>query len=151
MRRAFTAGVAWGGFILTVFTIISCRTVAPESIAAGETCFRCRHVIVDARLAAEMLNDNLPTKYRSPRCLARYIKAHPGEDMQIWVTDYATGAMIDPAHAWFVPVLVNDTTGERDFRAYELRSVADRTAQALGTGAVRWSTVLDRANSDTFF
>jgi hypothetical protein len=151
MRRAFTAGVAWSVFAISVFTFISCRTAAPETIAAGETCFRCRRVITDERLAAEMLNNNLPTKYKSPACIARYIKGHPTEDMQIWVTDYTSGVMIDPQYAYFVPFTINDKTGEHDFKAFLYKDAALREAKALGVGAVRWSVVLDKSNTNALF
>lgn len=151
MRRAFTAGVAWSGFLLSVFTIISCHKLAPDTIAEGETCFRCRRVITDARLAAEMLNDRLPTKYKSPGCIARYIKGHPDEKMQVWVTDYASGVMIDPSYAWFVPFVMNDRTGERDYRAYLVRDAAERDAREVGVNPVRWSVVVDRANTNALF
>jgi hypothetical protein len=151
MRRAIAAGAIWGLFVAAVFTIIGCRTNAPETIAAGENCFRCRRVIVDARLAAEMLNQRVPTKYRSPGCLARYVKGHPKEPMTVWVTDYPTGIMVRAERAWYVPVLLNDRTGEWDYRAFGRGDRAEAAANELGTGAVRWSVVVDRANTNALF
>jgi hypothetical protein len=151
MRRAVTAGTIWSAFLVVVFAIIGCRTNAPETIAAGENCFRCRRVIVDARLAAEMLNGRLPTKYRSPGCVARYVKAHQDEAMTLWVTDYPTGIMVRAERAWYVPILLNDRTGERDYRAYGRRDRAEAAAEELGTGAVRWRTVVDHANTNAYF
>jgi len=42
-----------------------------------------------------MLNGTLPTKYRGPRCMARYLKAHPDANAQLFVTDYNTGALLN--------------------------------------------------------
>jgi hypothetical protein len=145
MSRTSVTTIAWSTFLLVVFAVVGCRSLRPETIAAGETCFRCRHVIADARLGAEMLNGPLPTKYRGPNCLARYLKAHPDPHAQLFVTDYNSGALFDPARAWLVPVITNDRTGARDYRAYQARSAADAAARELHTSAVRWTTVMEQA------
>ena len=143
MKRTTLTTIIWSGFILVVFAVVGCRTIRPETIAAGETCFRCRHAITDARLGAEMINGTLPTKYKGPRCMARYLKAHPDPDAQLFVTDYNTGAMFDPERAWFVPAKVNDRTGSWEYRAFQSRKAAEIAADDLGTKTLRWDALLD--------
>lgn len=147
MTRTTVATILWSAFILVVFAVVGCRSLRPETIAAGETCFRCRHVIADVRLGAELLNGPLPTKYKGPKCLARHLKAHPDPTAQIFVTDYNTGAMFDSARAWFVEVVINDRTGTREYRAYQSRAAAMLAARELHTTAIRWTTVMDKAVS----
>ena len=142
MRRTTLATIIWSAFILVVMSVVGCRSLRPETIAAGETCFRCRHAIADARLGAEMLNGTLPTKYRGPRCMARYLKEHPDANAQLFVTDYNTGALFDPERAWFVPAITNDRTGGWEYRAYQSRVAAQAASQELGVGTVRWTALL---------
>jgi len=63
------------------------------------------------------------------------------------VSDYTAGKMIAPEAAYFVPLTVNVNTGERDYRAYRLKTVADLAAADLNTTPVDWTTVLERARS----
>jgi hypothetical protein len=58
-----------------------------------------------------------------------------------------SGGLIEAEHAFFIPVLVNDRTGERDYRAYYSRGMADIAAQVLGVQVVRWNTVIERAKA----
>ena len=69
-------------------------------------------------MAAETLDRQLPAKYRSPGCMAAYLATHPDADTRGFVTDYVSGRPINAERAFYVPVLVNDKTGERDFRAF---------------------------------
>ena len=124
---------------------LSCSSISPVRVTAGDQCFRCRRTIVDARVAGEILNGTLPTKYRGPGCLAKYLAAHPDETGVLFVTDFASGKMIRPAGAAFVPVVVDANTGETDYRAYKENADADAAARELHTAPVGWDTVLERA------
>jgi hypothetical protein len=147
VRRTTLAAVIWSAFILVVWAVVGGRSIRPDAIAAGETCFRCRHAIPDARLAAEMLNGPLPTKYKGPGCLARYLKAHPDPDADLYVTDFTTGALFNPGRGWFVQVVVNERTGGREYRAYLARTVAEAAAREWHTTAIRWTALVERAES----
>ena len=59
----------------------------------------------------------------------------------------ASGGLIAAERAYFVPVLINDRTGERDFRAYYSRGMADIAAQVLGVRVVSWDTIVARAKA----
>jgi hypothetical protein len=147
MRRTFITAAGWTAFIFAVYVLLGFRPAPPQTIGEGEICFKCRHVITDAKLAAEIMDDGLPTKYRTPGCMAAYVAAHPSSGSRYYVTDFVTGGLIEARHAHFVPVVVNDKTGERDYRAYYSQGVADTAAQALGVDVVDWPTIVARARA----
>jgi hypothetical protein len=145
MRRTIATATGWTAFIFAVYLFLGFRPAPPQTIGEGEICFRCRGVIANSRVAAEMMDRNLPTKYKTAGCLARYVKAHPADNQRYFVTDYVSGGLIDAGRAWFVPVLLNDRTGHRDYKAFLSRQRAESLAASLGETAVRWETVLERA------
>ena len=134
MRRTTIVASVWSAFILVVLTFVGVRPVSPDTIYEGDVCFKCRRAIDDTRLAAETLDRQLPTKYRTP-------------DTRFFVTDYVSGRLVGVDRAFFVPVLVNDRTGERDYRAYHSREAATAAAGELGVGVVSWTTVVERARA----
>jgi hypothetical protein len=145
MSRGIAATLAWVFFASTVFLAVSCQR-APESIAEGEICQRCRRVITEDRLAGEILTPDVPLKYKAPLCMARFVVSTPLSDRaRVFVTDFATGAMIPAATAWYVPIVVNARTGEAEYRAYRFHQTADEAAGELGVRTVRWDSVLAHA------
>ena len=123
---------------------MACSTVAPVRINAGEQCFRCRRTITDVNLGAERIT-GFVEKFKAPGCMAKYLVAHTDETGPIFVTDFATGNMVRPDNAFFVPVVLNAITGESDYRAYLEKADADQAAIELHTVPVDWQTVLSRA------
>jgi len=130
---------------LAPLVLLSCSSIAPVRITGGDQCFRCRRPIVDTAMAAEQIQGGFVSKYRAPGCMAKYLVAHPDEGGTLFVTDYATGKMIPPAEAVFVPLLLDRNTGETDYRAYKTGADASAAALELSTTPVDWQTVLDRA------
>ena len=126
---------------------LSCSSVRPVAIHEGDQCFRCRRPIAERAMAAEMMDGTLPSKFRTSGCMAKYLADHPYETGTTFVTDYATGKFIGPARAWFVPVVTDAHTGERDYRAYGLKADADAAAAELHSAPVDWTTVLEKARS----
>jgi hypothetical protein len=147
MRRTVLTASGWTAFLFAIYVVLGFRPGAPESIGAGEVCYRCHRVITEARLAAEMMDRSLPTKYKTAGCMARYAAAHSGTGSRYYVTDFASGSLIEAERAYFVPSLINDTTGERDYRAYAARGLAEAAAQSLATSVVTWRTVVARAKA----
>lgn len=131
---------------LAPLVLLSCASIAPVTINAGDQCFRCRRIITDTRFAAEQIQGGLTSKYRAPGCMAKYLVAHPDEGGTLFVTDYVTGKMIPPAEAVFVQVVLDRNTGETEYRAYKTGADASAAAQELSTVPVDWQTVLDRAH-----
>jgi hypothetical protein len=127
-------------------TGVSCSSITPATINVGDQCFRCRRTIIETRLAAEIVDPNgLAYKFRSSGCLAKYLADHPEDNGTIFVTDFATGRMMQTADATFVPVLLDSTTGERDFRAYRTKIEAEKVAKELGVTATDWAGVREQA------
>jgi len=125
--------------------VLSCASIAPVKISAGDQCFRCRRTITDARMAAETVQGGFVSKYRTSGCMAKYIAAHAAEGGTIFVTDLTTGRMIAPEKAFFVRTLVDRDRGEMDYRAYAVKADADAAAAESGTVPVSWQLVLDEA------
>ena len=123
---------------------IACTTVSPAKINVGDQCFRCTRNINDTRLAGEQIGAFVE-KFRAPGCMAKYLVKNPDDRGPMFVTDYTTGKMVSPAQAFFVPIVMDSSTGERDYRAYASQSDATAAAAEVRTEVVDWNTVLDRA------
>jgi hypothetical protein len=147
MRRTLFTAAGWIAFLSAIYIVLGFRPAQPDSIGAGEVCYRCRRVIADARLAAETMDRNLPTKYRTAGCMARYAAAHPRTGSRYYVTDSASGTLVAAERAFFVPTLLDDTTGERDYRAFVSKVMAEHAAHVSGSDVVNWTTVVARAQS----
>ena len=65
MRRTLITASSWTAFIFAIYMFLGFRPAPPQTIGEGEVCFRCRHVIANAKLAAEIMDRNLPTKYKT--------------------------------------------------------------------------------------
>jgi hypothetical protein len=139
------ARTVWLGLLSLV--MLSCASVAPVKVIAGDQCFRCKRIIHDERLAAESIDGNMfAAKFRGPGCMAKYIASHPDPTATVFVTDYSTGKMIASRNAFYVPIVVDRNTNETDYRAYARRPEAEAAAFELRTTAIRWDAVLDRAH-----
>jgi hypothetical protein len=147
MRRTVLLTSFWSAFIFVVYLLVGLGSAAPPLVFNGDVCFKCRRVIDDARLGAVSVDRNLPTKYRTPGCLAAYVAAHPAPDASYLVTDYPSGGLIDASRAYFVPMLLDDRTGERDYRAYRSKSSAGRAAGELGVQMIDWPTLVQRVGA----
>jgi hypothetical protein len=125
---------------------LSCSSVAPVRIAAGDQCFRCRRTIVNERVATETIDANgFVSKFRGAGCMAKYLVAHPDERAVIFVTDYTSGKMTAPQNASYVPVLVDRDTGESDYRAFRSQADAGATGAEMHATPLTWDAVLDQA------
>jgi hypothetical protein len=124
--------------------VVSCTSAAPIKINQGDLCFRCQRSITDTRLAAQQ-TAHFYEKFRAPGCMAKYLVNNPGDRGAILVTDYATGKTINPEKAFFVRFIVDDRTGERDYRAYMNKNDADAFAAEAHTTPVDWKAVLHEA------
>ena len=127
-------------------TLLACASVHPVAIQAGDTCRGCRRAIGDVRIAAEMIDGlRAPFPFRTPACLARYIKAHPNQQVTaLFVTDRTSGKMVVAADAWFVATEIpvpNRKFGENDYVAFASKADAD-AFRSGGAPAIRWAQVV---------
>jgi len=137
----FALGV--GALALSALVGASCSSITPAKVAVGDQCYYCRRTIQEPRLAAEMIDaGHLAYKFRSPRCLAKYLNDHPDETATLFVTDFGSGRMGRPEQAGFVPVVVDPNTNEQAYRAYLRKADAEAAARELKTTALDWQAVL---------
>ena len=127
---------------------VACSSVRPAPIQVGDRCYRCKAVISDVRIAAELMApNNTPYPFRTPGCLAKYLKAHPGEQGTAFVTDNKTGYLIEAENAWFASVAVPAADGhgnEPDYLAFRRRVDAE-AANATHAPLQRWTTIVATA------
>ena len=77
----------------------------------------------------------------------RYLADHPDETGTLFVTDFATGKWVRPESALFVPVVVNQSTGESDYHAFLDKAAASAAAAEAHTTPVDWAAVRRNARS----
>jgi hypothetical protein len=141
MKALRTAGLA----LLSV-VVLSCGSVAPIKINAGDQCYRCRRYISNDRVATETIDSNLfVSKFRGPGCMAKYLAAHPDQRPSIFVTDYTSGRMMAPQQAFYVPELVDRNTGEIEYRAYRQHAHAQGFAAEVDAIPITWDELLASA------
>jgi len=122
---------------------VSCSSVTPVAINAGDQCFRCRRIILDTKIAGEMIDPSgMPAKFRSTGCLTKYLADHPKETGVLFVTDYTSGKLEPVDRLTFVPVIIDTNTNELDYHAFVSKADAAAAAKEAGTTPVDWNTVL---------
>ncbi len=79
---------------LVLLASLSCSSVAPVAIRAGDICESCRRTIDNVKIAAEIVPPagRLPLKFRTVSCMARYVHEHGNSDGELFVTDYENGS-----------------------------------------------------------
>lgn len=132
---------------LVALLAAGCSSVSPLPIHVGDLCFNCRRTIVDVGMAGEVITtSNQALKFKSPACMARYIKANPGLAKAVYVTDYTSGRIIKATSATFVPfVTVERYTKTSDYVAYYSKESAAAFAKEQNSTPIKWQQVLERA------
>jgi hypothetical protein len=121
---------------------LSACTSAPVAIQSGATCFGCDRTITDTRFGAQLVRTSGDTStFRTPGCLARYLRDHAESVRAIYVTDYDSGKLIPVSGALFVPARVEDETGERAFYAFRSLPAATTRAEEEFSSVIDWSKV----------
>jgi copper chaperone NosL len=127
----------------------ACSSVKTVPIYAGDTCFRCRRVIEDPKIAAEMVDSGgRAFKFRTVGCVAKYLTDHPSEvaTSKIFVTDYHSGRFISSKVAIFVPTTIGEGNArERDYAAFSAASEARKLADDQLSQPTDWAGVLKGA------
>jgi hypothetical protein len=144
MRFAFSAVLGLG------LVLVACSS-PPPAIHAGDVCVRCKRLIAEPKLAVEMIAANgQASTFRTPGCLAKYLKDHPKEAKGIFVTDYPTGKLIPVSRALFVHGKIDENTGERDYYAFaSVNDAVERAKHVTGT-VVDWAAVRSAIDSEKF-
>lgn len=124
----------------------ACSSVKTAPIFAGDTCFRCRRIISDVKVAAEVVDSaGRAYKFRTPGCMATYFKDHPDEiaTSKIFVADHGSGRFMAAKNAIFVPAwLFEGRERQRDFLAFAAASEARKAADKELSQPTDWAGVL---------
>ena len=129
--------------------VTACSSAPPSQVRAGEVCFRCKRVITEAKLGVQLVTTNGQTStFRTPGCLAKYLKDHSSEAKAVYVTDYPSGKMIPVSRATFVRAKMDEKTGERDFYAFGSVTDAVNLAKEVTGQVVDWSAVRSMAAAE---
>jgi hypothetical protein len=133
------------GLALLALVTLSC-SAAPIKISAGDQCYRCRRSINSELVAGEAVyGPQFVAKFRGPGCMAKYLVDHKDEKPTLFVTDFKTGKMMPPQNAFYVPEVVDRTTGETDYRAYRQQADAAAYAAEVHAQPIGWDAVLEQA------
>ena len=120
----------------------ACSSLTPLPVQAGDTCYRCRRVIADRTLAAEIIDaDGYALKFRTAGCLAQYLDQHAGQVRGIFVTDYSRGKMVRAEQAMFVRAEIDPLTHEMDYLAFTSVTDAVRHGRTQHSTPVDWLRV----------
>lgn len=119
----------------------------PVEISGADQCFNCRRGIGQARLAAEILDENARAfKFKSAGCLAAWLAQYPDEQpRRIYVADFNTGRLIRAERATFVSLEVDIQTHEHAYHAFASKAAAEQVARSAGETTVDWETIVRRA------
>jgi len=136
--------------VVVVLALAACSSLRPLPIKAGETCFGCRQVIVEPKLAAEVIDVNGHAyKFRTVECMAKYLTNHPDEELAgVWVTDYNSGRFVSASNATYVRGVIDETRMERNYFAFRSATDAAKFAADRTGTAVDWPAVLRRVSGN---
>jgi copper chaperone NosL len=125
----------------------ACSSMPPVPIAVGDVCFRCRRVIGDAAMAAEIIDkEGRAYKFRTTGCMAKFIKANPNDIAEVYVTDYRTRKLVQANSAIFVPtVIVEGYNKTADYMAFRNEDAAQDAAKRENSTPTDWKSVLASA------
>jgi hypothetical protein len=124
--------------------------IRTEPILAGDTCVRCKRIILERHVAAELLSphDGSALKFRTVRCMLLYMQTARDPGTDVFVVDYSTGKLIRATEAVYVPVAIDMRTGipnygvgNMDYLAFKSTHEADRAAYDYGVATLSWSAV----------
>ena len=125
--------------------LLACSSLQPLPIRTGETCYGCRQVISETKIATEMIdNQGHASKFDTVECLARYVIDHPGESINgVFVTDYKTGRMFNATQAHFVKGSVMPGGMKKNYVAFRASDDAAVFAKDQNSTTLDWKAVLD--------
>lgn len=145
MRLAISAVSA-----VLVLALVSCSSVRPLPIRAGETCYGCRQLITDIKLGAEMIDaQGHAFKFRTAGCLAKYLRDHPDEKLAgTWVTDYNSGRFVAAKDATYVRAIIDEASRERNYYAFRSASDAAAFAREKASTTADWLAVREQVRGN---
>lgn len=137
--------------LMAGLVMAACSGMQPVQISAGDVCFRCRKIISEPRIAAEVIDkDGRAFKFRTVGCMAKFLKANQTEQFDgFFATDYATGRLVKVTAVRFVPTMIGEGRERAmDYVAYYADQGAAEAARRANTTPVDWQKVLTDATPD---
>lgn len=137
--------------LMAGLVMVACSGMQPVQIAAGDVCFRCRRIINEPRIAAEIIDrDGRAYKFRTAGCMAKFLKANPTQQFDnVFATDYATGRLVKVTAVKFVPTMVGEGRDRAlDYIAYYTDEGAAEAAKRENSSPVDWQKVLADTTPD---
>lgn len=131
--------------LMAGLVMVACSGIQPAQISAGDVCFRCRRIINEPRVAAEVIDqDGRAFKFRTAGCMAKFLKANPNQQFAgIFATDYATGRLVKVTAVQFVPSMIGEGRDQAmDYVAYFAEEGAADAARRANATPVDWEKVL---------
>jgi hypothetical protein len=134
---------------LLLLVVLSCSSITPVPIRAGDVCETCRRTIDNVKIAAEIVPPpgHLPLKFRTVTCMARFIHEHGNSDGAVLVTDYDTGRLIQARSAIFVKSEIDENTKALDYFAFGNVKSAVAFGKKTGGPSADWPSILKRASA----
>lgn len=128
---------------------LACSSLQPAKIQVGDRCYSCKQPIQDLKLAVAYIDQqNSQYPFRSPMCMAKFLKDHPTEKGVVFVTDHNSGNLFEAEKAWFVSVAIPKADGygnEPNYFAF--RDVHDaEKANTTGAPLQRWAAIVAAAH-----
>ncbi len=129
--------------------IIACGgSFSSVPIRAGDTCAGCGKQIDDVKFAAEAITrQGEVKKFRTPECLAAYVRQHPEAVAAKWVTDYRSGRFIRPESATYVRTTIDENTREATYAAFSQVNDAVKFGKDNLSSPIDW-LMIQRAAAD---
>jgi len=119
--------------------VCACGSVTPVPVKVGEVCETCEKQITDLRFAAEAITQQGDVlKFRTPECLATYVRLHPEAIAAKFVTDYTSGRFIRPESATYVRTIIDENTRERSYAAFAQVNDAVKFAKDQLSSPIDW-------------
>jgi hypothetical protein len=119
--------------------VCACGSLTPVPVKAGDVCETCKKQIADVRFAGEAITQQgVVLKFRTPECLAIYVRQHPDAIAAKFVTDYTSGRFIRPEAATYVRTVIDENTRERAYAAFAQVSDAVKFGKDHLSSPIDW-------------
>lgn len=135
----------WVVPVIVGLALLACSSLSPLPVRTGETCYGCRQVISEVKIATEIIDDQgHASKFDTVECLGRYVIDHPDEKINgVFATDYKTGRMFNATQAHFVKGSVMPGGMRKNYVAFRSADDAEAFAKEQNSTTLDWKAVLD--------
>ncbi len=126
--------------VLVLAVLLSaCSSFAPVPVNAGDTCEGCKKQITEVKFAAEVITtQGAVLKFRTPECLANYVRQNADTVAAKYVTDYTNGRMIRPENATYVRTVLDENSREMTYAAFLQYTEAVKFGRDRTSSPVDW-------------